>query len=73
MRAQVIRSFKDIQAKLALRKEGDVLEAPEERINELAAKGFVKPIAEPKPEPEVEETPKEEKKPKARKKAAKKK
>lgn len=74
MRARVIRSFKDIQANLALRKEGEMLEADDARIAELAKKGFVKPLDEPKPETEaieeapVEEAPEEEPKPKARKK-----
>lgn len=62
MRAEVIRAFKDLEAKMALRKLGEIIEASDERIGKLAKLGFVKPIEEeqPAPQPEVEEVPVEE-------------
>lgn len=74
MRAEVIRAFRDLKCDSKLRKEGDTFDAAPARIEELAEKGFVKPLEDeqPDPQPEVEEEPKP-KKAKAGKKSAKKK
>lgn len=44
MRAKVIRAFKDARDAEKLYREGESFEGSPERVDELAAKGFVKPV-----------------------------
>jgi hypothetical protein len=72
MNAKVIKPFFDLSNPSDVYAVGDTFEGTDERVADLARRGFVKPLdPEPEPEPDPEPEEKPAPKSKAKKKAAK--